>query len=237
MTTETHPYRNGANLARARTGVGPYGERTPFPRGAEHRGSVPDAERERLAAGFGVELVRLRKASALSLARLGDLCGLRGDHVGRLERGQRRPTVAAILALSRILVPEIDRQAAQQLLVSLAGASLRDGAARKKQAREHRDRSKSLAAAENSARSLRSLIRAKEARGELVAGNLRSLADKSEQMVQRLRSETKMAPPEITGHRPHTSRPVSRRKADIMAWAESYMRFSAVNGEDDDDLL
>lgn len=145
--------------------------------------------------------------------------------------------MAAILAVSWILVPEGDREAAQQRMASLAGASLREGTARKKQAREHRGRRKSLATAENSARSLRSIIRAKEARGELVAGNLRSLADKSEQMVQRLRSETKNAPEEIPGYRPHTSSPVSRRKADIMAWAESYMRFNEADGADDDDLV
>jgi transcriptional regulator with XRE-family HTH domain len=229
-------YAYGADLARARTGVGPYDGCIAFPSDLEHRGSVPDAERERLAAGFGAELIRLRKESAVSQIRLGELAGLRGDHIGRLERGQRRPTVAAILAVSRILVAAGEREAVQQRLAALAGTSLREGTARKKQAKEHRARRKSLAAAENVARQARSMIRAKEMRGELVAGNLRAFADRSEQMVQRIRSEAAIAPEEIPGYRPHTARPASRRKADILAWAESYMRFNDADGDDGDDL-
>lgn len=234
------PTRNayGADLARARASVGPYNERTPFHTDPEHRGSVPDGERERLAAGFGAELVRLRQESAVSQARLGELAGLRGDHVGRLERGQRRPTVAAILAVSRILVAEGQREAAQQRLAALAGTSLREGTARKKQAKDHRARRKSLTAAENTARQLRSLIRTKELRGELVAGNLRDMAEKTERMVQRLRADLGKAPEEIPGHRPHTARPASRRKEDILAWTESYIRFNeATEDEDDEDQL
>jgi transcriptional regulator with XRE-family HTH domain len=236
MTTEPHSYANGTDLARAHTGVGPYSECTPFRSDLEHRGSVPDTERERLAAGFGAELALLRKNSAVSQARLGELAGLRGDHIGRLERGQRRPTVAAILAVSRILVAAGEREAVQQRLAALAGTSLREGAARKRQAKEHRARRKSLAAAENVARQARSRIRAKEMRGELVAGNLRAFADRSEQMVQRIRSEAASGPEEIPGYRPHTARPVSRRKEDMLAWAESYMRFNGVDGDGEDDV-
>ena len=115
--TECHSNRwnaDGTDLALACAFVGPYDERTPFPSGDEHRGSVPEGERERLAAGFGAELIRLRKQSSVSQSRLGDLAGLRGDHIGRLERGQRRPTVAAILAVTRILVPEEEREAARK---------------------------------------------------------------------------------------------------------------------------
>jgi transcriptional regulator with XRE-family HTH domain len=232
MTTEPHPYANGTHLARARTGVGPYNGCTPFPSDLEHRGSVPAAERERLAGSFGAELIRLRKESAVSQVRLGELAGRRGDHIGRLERGQRRPTVAAILAVSRILVATGEREVVQQRLAALAGESIREGTAPKKQAREHRDRPKSLAAAGNTARNMRSIIRAKEMRGELVAGNLRSMAEKSERMVTRLREETRTAPEQIEDHRPHTARPASRRKEDILAWAESYVRF---NKHDEDD--
>lgn len=223
MTTKQGIHGNGPDLARARTGVGPESASTPC---ESHPGSVPEEERERLAAGFGAELYRLREATGFSQARTGDLAGLRGDHVGRLERGQRRPSVAAILALCRVLVPREDREAAQERLAALAGESLREGAARKKQAKDNKHRRKALAIAQRTAAKMRQNIREKEARGEIVAGDYRSLVEKLEAEVKRLKADQRPEPATIKGHAPYMSRPAGRSKAAILAWAESRMRFN-----------
>lgn len=225
MTTETHPYRNGADLARARACVGPEDASAPC---EPHWGSVPDSERERLATGFGAELYRLRQVTGFSQAVVGDLAGLRGDHVGRLERGQRRPSVAAILALCRVLVPKEEREAARERLAALAGESLREGAARKKQANDNKHRRKSVAIAQRTAGKMRKTIREKEARGELVAGDFRRLVEKLEAEVARLRADQRPDGATITGRAPSVGRsrrqdrPRSRSMKDIEAWLDSH---------------
>lgn len=224
MTAETHSNAHGTNLARARADVGPQDASTPCEPVSAHRGSVPDKERERLAATFGAELVKLRKDNRLSQAKLGDLAGLRGDHLGRLERGQRRPTVAAIQALARVLVPEADRTAVEQHLAHAAGYSLREGTARKRQAREHRDRRLALASSEKALRLMRNRIRVAEARGEIVSGTYRSIADSTEQIVARLKAQQAAEPKGIPGYEAMSSRPASRRKADILEWASGNPR-------------
>lgn len=221
---------DGTDLARARTCIGPEVASTPC---EPHWGSVPAEERERLVAGFGAELHRLRQVTGFSQARTGDLAGLRGDHVGRLERGQRRPSVAAILALCRVLVPKEEREVAQEHLAALAGESLREGAARKKQAQDNKHRRKALATAQRTASKMRQTIREKEARGEIVAGDFRRLVEKMEAEVRRLKAEQRPEPAVIKGHIPYMSRPAGRSRAAILAWAESRMRYS--DGQDDDD--
>jgi transcriptional regulator with XRE-family HTH domain len=220
-------YRNGPDLARARACVGPEDASTPC---EPHWGSVPDSERERLAAGFGAELYRLRQVTGFSQARVGNLAGLRGDHVGRLERGQRRPSVAAVLALCRVLVPKEEREAAQESLAALAGESLRQGAARKKQAKDNKHRRKALAIAQRTAGKMRETIREKEARGELVAGDYRRLAEKLEAEVARLRADQRPEAATIKGRAPHDGRsrrpdkPRSRSMKDIEAWLDSHQQ-------------
>ena len=233
----THAY--GADLARARTGVGPQSARKPCETVSDHPGSVPDDEREFLAAGFGVELKRLRKAAALSQGRLGELAGLRGDHVGRLERGTRRPSIAALQALCRILVPEADRQATERRLAALAGDSLREGAARKKQAQDNKHRRAALASAMKAQRTLASTIRAKEARGEIVAGDLRRMAEKLGDTVTRLRAEkvpslpgNKDAAPSRRQQLLTKTRRVSKK--DIRAWVKSALSEPFEDDEDED---
>lgn len=236
MSEDPSAHAYGTDLARAYACVGPHSASTVSGQGSlEHRGIVPDEERERLAAGFGAELVRLRNGTGFSQGRLGALAGLRGDHVGRLERGQRRPSVAAILALARILVPADGREAAQERLAALAGTSLREGAARKKQAADNKNRRLALASARRTSSQMQQTIRAKEARGELVAGDYRRLADRMAAEVGRLQAEVKPDAPTISGHAPYRAKPASRRKADILAWAESRMRF--MDPEEDDDEL
>jgi transcriptional regulator with XRE-family HTH domain len=205
------------------------------PETTAHRGSVPDLERRRLADGFGAELARLRKEVGFSQGRLGELAGLRGDHIGRLERGKRRPTVAAILAVSRILMPESGREAVQQRLAGLAGNSLREGAARKKQAKDNRGRRRALASVQRSAREMQMAIRVKEAQGQLVAGDFRRLADRLAAQAARLKAETTADAPVIKGHIPYTARPASRRKADIMAWADARIRYADMADAEADD--
>lgn len=223
--------RNGFHGSRAGARIGPEADAEPAAPGAlDHWGSVPDDERASLAAGFGAELVRLRKACALSQARLGDLAGLRGDHVGRLERGQRRPTLAAIRALSRVIAPDAERGDVRQRLAALAGTSLREGAERKKQARDNKHRLAALRSAEQASRRLHGIIRAKEAAGELVAGNLRRMAGGLGNTAERLRAETPTEPQGITGFRApeprrvgrKLDRPASRSLKDIEAWLNSH---------------
>ncbi|WP_197023109.1 helix-turn-helix domain-containing protein [Arthrobacter sp. MA-N2] len=197
---------------------------------------MPDHEREALASGFGAELARLRAATSFSQARLGDLAGLRGDHIGRLERGQRRPTVAAIIAITRILVPEAQREATQRRLAALAGTSLREGKARKKQAKENKHRRAAIQSSQRVVQRMQENIRMKEARGELVAGNFRSLAERLAEQTERLKAEMVPEVPGIKGHEPRMSRPRSRRKADILAYGRQFLRLNDPEDDDDDEL-
>lgn len=224
MTAPSDANGNGTDLARAHACVGPEDAST----GREpHWGSVPDSERARLAAGFGAELYRLRQATGFSQTTVGDLAGLRGDHVGRLERGQRRPSVAAIRALCPVLVPLEDMEAAQDRLAALAGESLREGAARKKQAKDNKHRRKAVAIAQRTAANMRKTIREKEARGELVAGDFRRLVEKLEAEVSRLKADQR---PESTskgisrsnGKARRPDMPRGRSMKDIEAWLDSH---------------
>jgi transcriptional regulator with XRE-family HTH domain len=232
------PYGNGADLARAHACVGPQSACTRCESELVHRGSVPDEEREFLAAGFGAELRRLRKAAALSQARVGDLAGLRGDHVGRLERGKRRPTVAAIKTLCRIIVPEEEREATETRLAKLCGDSLREGAERKKQARDNKHRRASLASLMRTHRTIKGALLAAERRGEVTSGSLRNLAEMLGETVARLRSETTPDPSGINGVTARESRPRrldkprSRSLKDLEAWLDSH---GSEPFEDDDE--
>lgn len=233
------PYGNGPDLARAQACVGPQGACTTSGTDFAHRGSVPDEEREFLASGFGAELIRLRKAAALSQARVGDLAGLRGDHVGRLERGKRRPTVAAIRTLCRIIAPEAEREATETRLAVLAGDSLREGAERKKQARDNKHRRAALASAEKAHRTMKGALLAAERRGEVTSGSLRNLADMLGETVTRLRSEIAREPAGIKGITARGSRPRrldkprSRSLKDLEAWLDSHA--SEPFGDDDEE--
>jgi transcriptional regulator with XRE-family HTH domain len=217
----------GSDLARTCACVGPQSTCTRCESDFAHRGSVPDDEREFLAAGFGAELKRLRLAAALSQTRLGELAGLRGDHVGRLERGKRRPTIAAVKTLCRIIAPEAEREAVESRLATLAGASLREGAFRRKQARDNKHRRAALASAMKAHRTMKSALRDAERRGEVTSGSLRNLADRLGETVDRLRAETTTEPAGIKGITPRDSRPRrfdrprSRSLKDLEAWLDA----------------
>jgi hypothetical protein len=148
--------------------------------------------------------------------------------VGRLERGQRRPSVAAVLALCRVLVPKEEWESAQERLAALAGESLREGAARKKQAKDNKHRRKAVVIAQRTAGKMRKTIREKEARGELVAGDFRRLAEKMEAEAARLKADQRPEPATIKGRAASDGRsrrpdkPRSRSMKDIRAWLDSH---------------
>lgn len=49
---------------------------------------------------FAQQLQRLRKRRGLSYKALGELCGLSKNTIGLYERGERRPTVEALVAIA-----------------------------------------------------------------------------------------------------------------------------------------
>lgn len=164
-------------------------------------GEVGAEERQRLAAGFGADLRKMRKANKLTQEKLGDLAGLRGDSLGRLERGQRRPTVDVIKSLVRVLVSKDEREAVEQALAASAGESLREGNERKKRAKENKHRKVALAKMEETARKARRQIAMLEARGLPVSPILRRATDTA--VIDRLRADLAPVPEDdgISGHR------------------------------------
>ena len=189
---------------------------------AEHPGSVPEEERRRLEP-FGKELRALRKESGLSQQKLGELAGLRGDHVGRLERAQRRPSVGAIKALVRVLAAEPAREELEQRLAGLAGDSLREGAERKKQRRENRHRRLAVGSIQSIQRKLQTAIRQQEANGQIVSGTLRRQVELNTKVLERLNATAKPDPEPIKDHSPIDDplRRARMTKAELLAWARS----------------
>ena len=194
------------------------------------RGHVSEEEREHLQA-FGAEVRAMRKAAGLTQVQMGKLAGMGAVHVSRLETGRRRPSVDAIKALARILAPSGTSEAVEQRLGKLAGDSLREGAARRKRQRDNKHRREALAEAERAHRKMRNIIRDKESRGEIVAGDLRSFADRMGETVQRLRAKATPADNGIRGVRakdarpPWLNRPRSRSQKDILEWLEASREF------------
>ena len=209
---------HGANPERARVRIGPSGASVP----SKHSGSVPEDERRRLEP-FGAELRSRRMAAGLSQRRLGELAGLRGDHIGRLERVQRRPTVGAIKALARILAEEAGREELEQRLARLAGDSLREGAERRKQRAENRNRRLAAHSLQESHRKLRTAIRRQEAAGQVVSGSLRRMEQQTSHLLERVKGQSQPDPEPIRGYPAADERPRSGRltKAEVLAWARA----------------
>lgn len=209
---------HGANLGRARVRVGPSDAYLP----SEHAGGVPEAERHRLEP-FGNELRSLRMATGLSQQRLGELAGLRGDHIGRLERAQRRPTVGAIKALARILAEEAGREELERRLARLAGDSLREGAERRKQRAENRNRRLAVHSLQESHRKLRVAIRRQEAAGQIVSGSLRRVEQQTAELLERFKGQSQPDPEPISGYPAADERPRRGRltKPEVLAWAKA----------------
>ena len=57
---------------------------------------------------FCQQLRRLRKRRGLSCKALGELCGLSKNTIALYERGERRPTVDALLAIADFFGVNVD---------------------------------------------------------------------------------------------------------------------------------
>ena len=182
MTIETL-YANGTGLG-AGARVGPNSESNRSDAGTHRpvlngntdtRGLVSPEEREHLQA-FGADLRTVRKAAGLSQERLGKLAGIGTTHISRLEQGRRRPSVDAIKALARILAPAGTADAVEQRWGTLAGESLREGAARQKRRADNKNRKEAAAELTKAKAKMSRLIADKERRGQPVPDVLRRLA-------------------------------------------------------------
>lgn len=52
---------------------------------------------------FAVNMCKKRKSLGLSQDALGELCGLTGNHVGTIERGEHSPTLRTMAAIATAL--------------------------------------------------------------------------------------------------------------------------------------
>jgi transcriptional regulator with XRE-family HTH domain len=87
---------------------------------------LPVAERERLAAGFGARVRALRAEHGWSQERLAEVIGCDRRTVGRLERGEHRPTRQQCAWIARAFTPvEADPLVLDVELLNLAGAPRR----------------------------------------------------------------------------------------------------------------
>jgi transcriptional regulator with XRE-family HTH domain len=139
------------------------------------RGLVSEEEREHLQP-FGAEIRAMRKAAGLTQERTGKLAGIGTTHISRLEQGRRRPSVDCIKAIARVLAPAGTTDAVEQRLGTLAGDSLREGAARRKRQADNKNRKAAAAELLKAQGKVRRLIVDKERRGLPVSDVLRSLA-------------------------------------------------------------
>lgn len=164
------------------------------------RGLVSAEEREHLQP-FGEDVRAMRKAAGLTQERLGKLAGIGTTHVSRLEQGRRRPSVDAIKALARILAPVGTADAVEQRWGTLAGDSLREGAARRKRRVDNKQRRAAASELVKVQAKLGRILADKERRGLPVNESLRSLA--SLDMKSRIRPIED--DPGITGIEPFRS--------------------------------
>lgn len=79
-----------------------------------------------LTAGFGARVRDLRVARGWSQGQVAEELGVDRRTVGRLELGQRRPTLQQVVLLARVLAPEGTSSAAlESELLGLAGEHVR----------------------------------------------------------------------------------------------------------------
>ncbi|WP_440899187.1 helix-turn-helix domain-containing protein [Actinosynnema sp.] len=71
----------------------------------EREGPLPVEVRERLAKGFGARVRGLRKARGWSQVQLAEVLGCAAKTVGRLERGEHRPSRQQVAWLARAFTP------------------------------------------------------------------------------------------------------------------------------------
>jgi transcriptional regulator with XRE-family HTH domain len=197
------------------------------------RGMVPEDEALFLAEGFGAYLKAMRKEVGLTQAQASKLCGLTVSTISKLERGNRRPGVPAVKALSRVLAPAGEVEAMEQRLAGLAGDSLREGADRKKLQTENRRRRQALADMEKNVAKARSLIRRQEANGQAVNATLRRFLEHGERLAEKLRATPEQKPETIPGFQPERV-PVPRT-SEKFSGRPAFANFASFLAEDEDD--
>ncbi|MFE5572061.1 multiprotein-bridging factor 1 family protein [Amycolatopsis japonica] len=102
MTNEkTTPGGDGATLARTRDDARVQGNRPPFDRS----GPLPREVAEHLRDGVGARLREARGARGWTQAECAAQSGVTAKTLGRLERGEHRPTHAQLGKLGRALTP------------------------------------------------------------------------------------------------------------------------------------
>jgi transcriptional regulator with XRE-family HTH domain len=69
---------------------------------------VAVAKEKRRKPAFAERLLALRKAAELTQAELAEKAGISSNALARLERGEREPTWATVLALAEALGVETD---------------------------------------------------------------------------------------------------------------------------------
>lgn len=141
------------------------------------RGITGDEERDRLAAGLGAELRRLRRDRGLTQQRTGDLAGIGRWHVSHLELGKRRPSVDALAALARVLGSPLAHESLLGQLADLTGDSLRVTAPRKRRRPRNKHRLAAVAQLEQQTAWARAEVSRREGLGIAVPDHVRKLAD------------------------------------------------------------
>lgn len=156
-------------------------------------GEVTGDERAFLATGFGAQLKQLRRTRKLTQQETAGMAGISQMYLSRLERGHRRPTIDAVTALVSVLAPD-DQDAVRNHFVELAGDSLRESAARRRQRRESRKSLRYIAQLKReNARNQGRVERLRAAGRHQVADMIEDLIDTISDQIQKQEPEERQA--------------------------------------------
>ncbi|MGJ9371816.1 hypothetical protein [Nesterenkonia sp. CF4.4] len=126
-----------------------------------------------------------------------------------------------------MIAPAGEQEAVTDRLATLAGASLREGATRRRWAKDNKQRRSALRSAQDTARQMRNKIRLMEARGQIVPGNVRKMADLMEATVSKLQVEIADQPAGIPGHTPIDAVPEKLRRGQTRSSQHLLARIEA----------
>jgi ribosome-binding protein aMBF1 (putative translation factor) len=68
-----------------------------------HFQQVKKRENKKLLKALGKRVRDLRKKQKISQAQLGYECGVHGEYIGRIERGEQSPTITTLESISKAL--------------------------------------------------------------------------------------------------------------------------------------